>query len=106
MAAGQPEKQGPTNGVVGEAESAVPREDVWDEERLENALKTLKEMHIQVCHSSPVIQKYLLRSCRLEIYELLSPVLLRLWAPNNDHVRITSDMPILFMLTLYSSGPV
>lgn len=25
-------------------------EEVWDEAKLEQAMKTLKEMHIQVCH--------------------------------------------------------
>ena len=27
-------------------------EDIWDEQRIEAALKTLKEMHIQVCGCS------------------------------------------------------
>lgn len=31
-----------------QAASNPPVEDVWDEERLEKAMKTLKEMHIQV----------------------------------------------------------
>jgi hypothetical protein len=36
------------NAGNGNATGAVAAEDVWDEERLEKAMKTLKEMHIQV----------------------------------------------------------
>ena len=32
--------------------AADPAEDVWDEERLEKAMDTLKEMYIQVCMPS------------------------------------------------------
>lgn len=32
----------------GDAPASDPTEDDWDEERLEKAMKTLKEMHIQV----------------------------------------------------------
>lgn len=54
MAAGQP---GETSlGVSSGAGEAIqkpmlvtdPAEEIWDEEKLEKALKTLKEMHIQV----------------------------------------------------------
>jgi len=62
MAAGQPEKQVPTNGGFGEGEPLPPREDVWDEEHLENALKTLKEMHIQA------------RNLRTTIPRLIAPL--------------------------------
>jgi len=36
------------NAGNGNTTIAVAAEDVWDEERLEKAMKTLKEMHIQV----------------------------------------------------------
>lgn len=33
----------------GPARASGTGEDIWDEQRIEDALKTLKEMHIQVC---------------------------------------------------------
>jgi hypothetical protein len=40
----------PESADAGNANATAPvaAEDVWDEERLEKAMKTLKEMHIQV----------------------------------------------------------
>jgi hypothetical protein len=63
MAVGQQDnRQGISNGSidVGAAISGQqladkgPEEDVWDEERLEKALKILKEMHIQVSSLLPL----------------------------------------------------
>jgi hypothetical protein len=53
MATGQPEKDVLNNGISAEApdqDTAAPDtgEQVWDEEKIEQALKTLKEMHMQV----------------------------------------------------------
>ena len=55
MANGQQENaQRPNGAATSENEqqaAASAADDVWDEERLENAMSTLKEMHIQVSHS-------------------------------------------------------
>jgi hypothetical protein len=53
MAVGQQEGSQQVRGGLagsenGEQLNPAPLEDVWDEERLEKAMKTLKEMHIQV----------------------------------------------------------
>jgi hypothetical protein len=63
MAVGQQDnRQGISNGSI-DVEAAIsgqqladkgPEEDVWDEERLEKALKILKEMHIQVSSLLPL----------------------------------------------------
>jgi hypothetical protein len=55
MAVGQQEGSQQVHGGLagsenGEQLNPAPLEDVWDEERLEKAMKTLKEMHIQVCY--------------------------------------------------------
>jgi hypothetical protein len=56
MAAGQQEdsqqqvRQGLAGSENGQQLNPASLEDVWDEERLEKAMKTLKEMHIQVCY--------------------------------------------------------
>jgi hypothetical protein len=57
MAVGhQEDSQQVREGLVGSENgqqlNPAPLEDVWDEERLEKAMKTLKEMHIQVCYLS------------------------------------------------------
>jgi hypothetical protein len=54
MAVGQQEdsqqvREGLVGSENGQQLNPAPLEDVWDEERLEKAMKTLKEMHIQVC---------------------------------------------------------
>jgi hypothetical protein len=53
----------PENGQQPEAPNAG--EDVWDEERIEKALKTLKEMHIQVSTLTnfSAYERYLLIIC-------------------------------------------
>ena len=57
MASGQPAVpivlgQSGTNAGGDAQQTAVSEsEEVWDEEKLDQALKTLKEMHIQVCYS-------------------------------------------------------
>jgi len=57
-----PANQG-TAGSAGDVEmQASGSEDIWDEERLENALKALKEMHIQ------------LRSLRTTIPRFVAPL--------------------------------
>jgi hypothetical protein len=51
MANPQPSAQStvpPTNPGNGELSALGATEDIWDEERLEKAMQTLKEMHIQV----------------------------------------------------------
>lgn len=52
MADQQQSHQAPTGANGGSDQqppnSNQPGEDVWDEEKLEKAMKTLKEMHIQV----------------------------------------------------------
>jgi hypothetical protein len=51
MFVGQGNPQMPTDGsstANGQPVTPSNGEDVWDEERIEEALKTLKEMHIQV----------------------------------------------------------
>ncbi|KAL2068117.1 hypothetical protein VTL71DRAFT_16215 [Oculimacula yallundae] len=50
------------NGQPEEPQQATSEEGIWDEERLENAMKTLKEMHIQ------------LRGLRTTIPRLISPL--------------------------------
>lgn len=52
MANGQQENaQRPNGAATAENEQQVAAtDDVWDEERLEKAMSTLKEMHIQVSH--------------------------------------------------------
>jgi hypothetical protein len=70
MAVGQQEdpqraREGLNGSENGQQVNPVPLEDVWDEERLEKAMETLKEMHIQVCHLSPLLvtQQLILYSC-------------------------------------------
>ena len=41
-------QQPATANNVENGQPAAPEEETWDEERLEKAMKTLKEMHIQV----------------------------------------------------------
>ncbi|KAG4440440.1 hypothetical protein IFR05_004084 [Cadophora sp. M221] len=50
MASSQPANLQPPADVATGAngQQAPPEEEVWDEERLEKAMKTLKEMHIQL----------------------------------------------------------
>ncbi|KAL5319782.1 hypothetical protein ACEPPN_012839 [Leptodophora sp. 'Broadleaf-Isolate-01'] len=50
MTSNQPANlQPPAEVATGEnGQQAPPDEEIWDEERLEKAMKTLKEMHIQV----------------------------------------------------------
>ena len=53
MVVGQSNPQVPANeggAVMENGQLTAPNngEDVWDEQRIEDALKTLKEMHIQV----------------------------------------------------------
>jgi len=50
MASSQPSdlQQPATASNVENGQPAAPEEEIWDEERLEKAMKTLKEMHIQV----------------------------------------------------------
>jgi hypothetical protein len=55
MAPGQQEdsqqvRQAFVGSENGQQLNPAPSEDAWDEERLEKAMKTLKEMHIQVCY--------------------------------------------------------
>ncbi|KAM3080933.1 hypothetical protein ACMFMG_004893 [Clarireedia jacksonii] len=57
---GQPESNEP--GTDQQASAPEAGEDVWDEERLEQAMKTLKEMHIQV------------RNLRTTIPRLIAPL--------------------------------
>ncbi len=62
MANGQPDNvqrlNGGTTAENGQQSAANAADDVWDEERLEKAMSTLKEMHIQVSHSAAI--KYLI----------------------------------------------
>jgi hypothetical protein len=57
MASGQGKPQTPTagsaaidSGPSGPAATSSSAEDIWDEHRIEDSLKILKEMHIQVCY--------------------------------------------------------
>jgi len=58
MVVGQGNPQVPTEGSAavenGEPAPSSIGEDVWDEQRIEDALKTLKEMHIQVSSSDSI----------------------------------------------------
>jgi len=67
MAVGQQEdsqqvREGLVGSENGQQLNPAPLEDVWDEERLEKAMKTLKEMHIQ------------LRGLRTTIPRLIAPL--------------------------------
>jgi hypothetical protein len=58
---------------------ADPAEDVWDEERLEKAMDTLKEMYIQVrapsyLDCSPSLIHIQLRALRTAIPRLIAPL--------------------------------
>ena len=64
----------------GQVQASNPAEDEWNEERLEQAMKTLKEMHIQVrksrAHSRSFFSLYILqvRGLRTTIPRLLAPL--------------------------------
>ncbi|KUJ11735.1 uncharacterized protein LY89DRAFT_625214 [Mollisia scopiformis] len=63
MAEAQQKSEDPTAASEGQQGASNPAvEDVWDEERLEKAMKTLKEMHIQ------------LRGLRTTVPRLISPL--------------------------------
>lgn len=61
MVVGQGNPQVPTDGsstTNGQPAAPGNGEDVWDEERIEEALKTLKEMHIQVGSCQIIMNLY------------------------------------------------
>ncbi|KAG0648221.1 hypothetical protein D0Z07_5355 [Hyphodiscus hymeniophilus] len=76
MASGQKNPQASTegssameNGVSGPAATSSSGEDVWDEQRIEESLKVLKEMHIQ------------LRGLRTTIPRLIAPLITKHSSP-------------------------
>jgi hypothetical protein len=76
---GQTESNAP--GTDQQAPAPEADEDVWDEERLDQAMKTLKEMHIQASHieSTHPRQKLTrfflkLRNLRTTIPRLIAPL--------------------------------
>jgi hypothetical protein len=91
MADQQQSLQAPAGGNSGSEEqppnSDQPSGDVWDEEKLEKAMKTLKEMHIQA-RRSPLrfSDESANRFCSFEVYVPQSPDSSLLWLPSNPHV--------------------
>lgn len=80
MAEGAPQnRQAPLGGSAAidgqHSDSNQPAEEVWNEERLERAMKTLKEMHIQVsrlrCTSmrKTLILYYSYEGCELQFLD-------------------------------------
>lgn len=62
-------------------------EEVWDEERLEKAMKTLKEMHIQVSRMPKSLSGNLMMSpFSYASFELRFLDSSHLWLPSNHHV--------------------
>lgn len=100
MTSNQPANlQPPAEVATGEnGQQAPPDEEIWDEERLEKAMKTLKEMHIQVGFDK--ISKIWLR---LRIVQLrgLRTTLPRLIAPltTKQPSRMHSTCPLQHPIT-------
>jgi len=74
MASSQPSdlQQPATASNVENGQPAAPEEEIWDEERLEKAMKTLKEMHIQ------------LRGLRTTLPRLIAPLTTK--QPSRMHI--------------------
>ncbi|PQE16763.1 ribosomal l34e protein [Rutstroemia sp. NJR-2017a BBW] len=90
---GQTESNAP--GTEQQAPAPEADEDVWDEERLDQAMKTLKEMHIQASHIESTYPRQKLtrfplklRNLRTTIPRLIAPLTTKQPSPRTANQEV------------------